>query len=98
MVLDETSCRPLPVTVDYLWHRVPNMTRPAAQVIVTALQEAHHLESYPSLSSFLTSRSYTFQLARGVTEKTATIRRFIDYRAATTTTYIQTVMIVMEYF
>jgi hypothetical protein len=45
VVLDETSCRPLPVTADYLWNRVPGMTKDAAAVIVDVLMnEANHLD------------------------------------------------------
>lgn len=47
--LDETSCQPLPVTVDYLWHRVTGMTKQAAHVIVTNLVQDGHINSTSGL-------------------------------------------------
>ncbi|KAL3918417.1 MAG: hypothetical protein SGILL_004246 [Bacillariaceae sp.] len=45
VVLDETSCEPLPVTTDYLWKRVSGMTKEAASIIVdTLLNDAKHLD------------------------------------------------------
>jgi dienelactone hydrolase len=44
VLLDDTSCVPLPVTPSYLMGRVPGMTLAAAEQIVRALLEAHHLQ------------------------------------------------------
>lgn len=49
VALDETSCRPLPVTVEYLWHRVVGMTKEAAHVIVEALVGAGHMDATTGL-------------------------------------------------
>ncbi|VEU45148.1 unnamed protein product [Pseudo-nitzschia multistriata] len=51
VVLDETSCKPLPVTSHYLWNRVPGMTLEAAQIIVDVLLRHGHLD--PSTHLFL---------------------------------------------
>ncbi len=44
LIVDEISCIPLPVTVDYLWNRVPRMTKEAANIIVTVLLDHKHLD------------------------------------------------------
>ena len=44
VILDETSCLPLPVTVEYLWNRVPGMTKEASKIIVDTLLEQKHLD------------------------------------------------------
>ncbi|KAG7351865.1 hypothetical protein IV203_007913 [Nitzschia inconspicua] len=44
VMLDETSCQPLPVTTEYLWSRVPGMTKEAAQILVDTLVEAQHVD------------------------------------------------------
>jgi alpha-beta hydrolase superfamily lysophospholipase len=51
VLLDETSCVPLPVTANYLWNRVPGMTLEAAEVIVEVLLEYKHLD--PSTMKFI---------------------------------------------
>jgi hypothetical protein len=43
VILDEESCVPLPVTVNYLWERVPGLTKDHATRIILALQNAGHL-------------------------------------------------------
>ena len=43
VAVDETSCRPLPVTVEYLWDRVPGMTKEYANIIIDTLIEANHI-------------------------------------------------------
>jgi hypothetical protein len=50
VTLDETSCQPLPLTVDYLWNRVPGMTKEAAQIIIDTLIDGQHIDS---ISKFL---------------------------------------------
>jgi len=45
IVLDETSCVPLPVTPDYLWNRVPGMTLEAAGIVVDVLVQRGHLDA-----------------------------------------------------
>lgn len=47
--LDESSCRALPVTVDYLWRRVPGMTHDEARIIVETLIVGKHLDSVTHL-------------------------------------------------
>eukprot|EP00536_Pseudo-nitzschia_multiseries_P014607 jgi/Psemu1/298773/fgenesh1_pm.735_\ len=49
MILDETSCVPLPVTPDYLWNRVPGMTLEAANVVVDVLIRHRHLDPHSHL-------------------------------------------------
>jgi hypothetical protein len=49
VVLDETSCQPLPVTADYLWNRVPNMTIEAARIIIDTFIEAKHIDATTKL-------------------------------------------------
>lgn len=44
VILDETSCVPLPVTVDYLTERVPGLTHEPAALIILALQTGGHLD------------------------------------------------------
>ena len=43
VAVDETSCQPLPVTVEYLWDRVPGMTKEYANIIIDTLIEANHI-------------------------------------------------------
>ena len=45
IVLDETSCVPLPVTPNYLWSRVPGMTLEAAGIVVDVLVHRGHLDA-----------------------------------------------------
>ncbi|OEU14795.1 hypothetical protein FRACYDRAFT_241349 [Fragilariopsis cylindrus CCMP1102] len=42
--VDEESCRSLPVTVDYLWNRVPGMTMEVSTIIVDVLIKANHID------------------------------------------------------
>jgi len=44
VILDEESCRSLPVTVEYLWNRVPGMTKEASKIIIDTLVKANHIE------------------------------------------------------
>lgn len=48
-ILDESSCVPLPLTVDYLVSRVVGLTRGDASTIVSALKQAHHLREDDSM-------------------------------------------------
>jgi hypothetical protein len=45
VILDDTTCSPLHVTVNYLNERVPHMTPKMASSIVSTLKKAHHLDS-----------------------------------------------------
>lgn len=49
IILDETSCVPLPLTVEYLMQRVIGMTRDEAASIIKALMEAGHIGRDDSL-------------------------------------------------
>jgi hypothetical protein len=49
VILDETSCQPLPVNVDYLWNKVVGMTKEAAQIIVSTLRQAGHIHTTTGL-------------------------------------------------
>lgn len=49
VILDEKSCVPCPVTVDYLVERVPGITRDHAARIILALQNSGHLGSEDQL-------------------------------------------------
>jgi hypothetical protein len=44
VIVDEDSCRSLPVTVDYLWNRVPGMTIEVSKIIVDTLIKANHID------------------------------------------------------
>ncbi|OEU06821.1 hypothetical protein FRACYDRAFT_252847 [Fragilariopsis cylindrus CCMP1102] len=44
VIVDEDSCRSLPVTVDYLWNRVPGMTLEVSTIIVDVLIKANHID------------------------------------------------------
>jgi hypothetical protein len=44
VIVDEDSCRSLPVTVDYLWNRVPGMTMEVSKIIVDTLIKANHID------------------------------------------------------
>jgi len=50
VILDEDSCRSLPVTVEYLWNRVPGMTTEASKLIVDTLIKANHIDPINSNS------------------------------------------------